>query len=222
MSYDDINERLLRRIMGILGVALPIVVVVWGLFLAGWPPQDSISDYYSLRTRDAFVGILFVIGWILFSYKGHEKMDNIAGYLACLFAMGVALFPNSGNSWEKIVHFSSAACMFLILAFFSLYLFTKTKQSPLGFKRTVTSFRFRAARQDELLTREKKMRNIVYIVCGVLILICIVLVGLYNLFWQHTFIANIKPVLVLETLMIWAFGFSWFVKGETFWKDKEG
>jgi hypothetical protein len=147
-------------------------------------------------------------------------LDNIAGYLACVFAMGVAFFPNSGNGWERIVHFSSAACLFLILSFFSLFLFTKTKDSPKGLKRTVSTFRFRAARPGESLTREKKTRNIVYIICGLVILACIALVGLYNLFWQNTAISAVKPVLLLESFMIWAFGFAWFIKGETFWKDK--
>jgi hypothetical protein len=216
-----INVPLLKLIVGTLGMALPVVVIIWGLFLSGWPPQNSLSDYYSLRTRDAFVGILFVIGWILFAYSGYEKMDSIAGKLACVFAMGVAIFPNSGKGWERIVHFSSAACLFLLLSFFSLYLFTKTKSSPQGFKRTMTSFRFKAARPGELLKREKKNRNRAYIVCGLVILVCIALVGLYNLLWQDTIISYFKPVLVLETLMIWAFGFAWFVKGETFWKDKK-
>ena len=85
--------------------------MVWGFALSGWSIelQDSISDYYSLRTRDAFVGILFVIAWFLCTYKGYETVDDIAGYLACLFALGVAFFPNSGGSWERIVHFSSRA-----------------------------------------------------------------------------------------------------------------
>jgi len=218
---SGINEPLLRLIVGVLGIALPIVLMVWGFFLLhGWSLQDSLSDYYSLRTRDAFVGILFVIGWFLFAYKGHEKMDGIAGKLACLFAMGVALFPNSGSGWERAVHLSSAACLFLLLAFFSLYLFTKTNESPPGFWPTVRSFHFKAARRGESLTREKRSRNRVYIICGIIIVVCIILVLLYNLFWQNTAISNIKPVLLLEWTMIWAFGFAWLIKGETFWKDK--
>jgi hypothetical protein len=218
---SGINVPLLRLIVGTLGMALPVVVMIWGLFLSGWPPQDSLSDYYSLRTRDAFVGILFVIGWILFAYKGYEKMDNVAGKLACVFAMGVAIFPNSGNGWERIVHFSSAACLFLVLSFFSLFLFTKTKDSSEGFRRTVSGFRLSAARPGSPVTREKKKRNTVYIVCGLVILVCMALVGLYMLLWQNTAISNIKPVFCLEWIMIWAFGFAWFVKGETFWKDKK-
>ena len=104
----------LRRIIGILGIALPIVLTVWGFALSGWSLNlpNSISDYYSLRTRDALVGILFAIAWFLCTYKGYETIDDIAGYLACLFALGVAFFPNSGGNWERIVHFSSAFACF--------------------------------------------------------------------------------------------------------------
>ena len=49
----------LRRIVGVLGVGLPFVVVIWGFaLLGGLEFQSSISDYYHLRTRDAFVGSL--------------------------------------------------------------------------------------------------------------------------------------------------------------------
>ena len=52
----------LRRVVGVLGMALPVVVALWGFyFLKGIEIQSSISDYYGLRTRDAFVGILCVM-----------------------------------------------------------------------------------------------------------------------------------------------------------------
>ena len=131
MSTEGTRERLLvshltlRRVLGVLAVALPIVLALWGFALCECIElQDSLSDYYSLRTRDAFVGILFVIAWFLFAYRGYDLGDNIAGYLACLFALGVALFPNSGEDWEKTLHFASAAAMFLMLSYFSLRRFT--------------------------------------------------------------------------------------------------
>jgi len=152
-------------------VALPIVVVAWGLCITGWPPQDSISDYYSLRTRDAFVGILFVIGWILFAYKGYKTIDSVAGKLVCLFAMGVALFPNSGQNWERTLHFTSASCMFLILAFFSLYLFTRNEQSkPEKIRQILATNPFKANKIARTITLEKQTRNKVYIFCGTAIL----------------------------------------------------
>ncbi len=220
MSGYDMDERLLRRIVGALGIALPVVVMVWGFFLTDWTLQGSLSDYYSLRTRDAFVGILFVIGWFLFAYRGYERLDNIAGNLACVFALGVALFPNSGNHWERIVHFSSAACLFLVLSFFSLFLFTKSKDSPEGLWGTLTSFRFGGSKTGGDRTPQKKKRNRVYVVCGLLMLGFLILVGLYMWLWKDTAISAIKPMFWLETLMIWAFGVSWFIKGETLLKDR--
>lgn len=213
----------LRRIMGILGVALPIVLMVWGFALSGWSfeLQDSISDYYSLRTRDAFVGILFVIAWFLCTYKGYETVDEIAGYLACLFALGVAFFPNSGAGWERIVHFSSAAGLFLVLSFFSLFLFTKSHESPKGLRGTLSSFRFGVIKSSDPQKSQKKIRNRVYVACGLVMLACLVSTGLYYSLWKNTAVSAIKPVFWLESFMIWAFGISWFVKGETLWKDKK-
>jgi hypothetical protein len=189
----------LRRVVGALGVALPVVVALWGLALCHCRAlQPSISDYYSLRTRDAFVGILFTIGWFLFTYRGYDRRDNIAGNLACLFALGVALFPNSGSSLEQVVHFASASALFLVLAYFSLFLFTKSAGNP---------------------TAKKLVRNRVYKLCGVIMLVCIALIGLYYWRLTDTPVASAKPVFWLESLALWAFGFSWAVKGETLWKD---
>ena len=188
----------LRKVVGVLGVALPIVVAVWGFTICGCF-EPSISDYYSLRTRDAFVGILFTIGWFLFTYHGYDRRDNIAGNIACIFALGVALFPNSGTPLQSHVHFASAVGLFLVLAYFSLVLFVKSSGNP---------------------TPQKLMRNRVYRACGVIMLVCIALIGLcYTVLSTPSFLSA-KPVFWLESLALWAFGFSWFVKGEAILKDR--
>ncbi len=132
----------LRRVLGVISIALPFVLMLWGFALSGWSMklQDSISAYYSLRTRDAFVGTLVVIGLFLFTYRGYERRDDVAGYLACVFALGVAFFPNKPQGWESIVHFSSAAGLFLVLSFFSLILFTKTKKVELADLKSVMGY----------------------------------------------------------------------------------
>lgn len=188
----------LRRVVGILGISLPIIVAVWGALLCNCL-EPTISDYYRLRTRDALVGILFTVGWFLFTYRGYERKDEIAGNLACAFALGVALFPSSGARWEQIVHLVSAALLFLVLAYFSFCLFTQSAPVP---------------------TPEKRLRNRVYRFCGVLIVVCLVLIGVCYRLGLAGDTAPFKPVFWLETLALWAFGFSWFVKGETLWKDR--
>lgn len=113
--------------MGGLGVALPVVVAVWGFLLLGrLEIQSSISDYYSLRTRDAFVGILFTIAWFFYAYSPYKgDPDDVAGNWACAFALGVAIFPNSGTGWDPILHFTAAFGLLSVLSYFSLCLFTK-------------------------------------------------------------------------------------------------
>ena len=211
MTNDETEERLivshltLRRVVGILGVALPVILALWGFALCECIElQNSISDYYGLRTRDALVGILFAIGWFLFAYRGYGLGDSIAGYLACLFALGAALFPNSsGDEWQRVVHFTSAVMLFLVLSYFALFLFTKSNEPR------------------ESWTDQKKLRNRIYVACGAVMLACIVLIGLYFGLLKDTAVSDIKPVFWLESLVLWTFGISWFVKGQTLWKDVE-
>jgi len=205
-GQDDtlvISYLFLRRVVGILGVALPFVLAI-GSFVLGSSTgiEASISDYYDTIMRGVFVGILFAIGIFLFSYRGYEKKDNVAGYLACVFAIGVALFPATVDSRAvRTVHFLSAVAMFLTLAYFSYFLFTKSKEDP--------PYR-----------PEKRHRNRVYRTCGLIIVASIALIALYIMVLEGTAIDAYKPVFVLETLALVAFGFSWFVKGATLWKDK--
>jgi hypothetical protein len=186
-------------VVGVLGVTLPIVLALWGFLLCHcFRLQPSISDYYGLRTRDAFVGILFTIGWFLFTYKGYERKDDIAGNLACVFAICVALFPNSGTPPERVVHFGSSLGFFLVLSYFSLFLFTKSQPVP---------------------TPQKRVRNSIYRVCGVTILLCLALIGWYHVVLGGPTASALPPVFVLESAALWAFGISWFIKGDTLFKD---
>lgn len=192
--------RTLRRIVGFLGIALPVVLAFWGFVVcADHRIQPSISDYYYCRTRDALVGILFTIGWFLYAYPGYERKDNVAGNVAGLCALGVALFPDQGPGFEPTVHFTSATILFLALAYFSLFLFTKSEGAP---------------------TSWKVKRNRVYRVCGVVMLLCIAALAVYHVAPKSPSIDALRPVFWLESLSLWAFGVSWGVKGETWLRDR--
>lgn len=191
----------LRRVVGVLGVLLPLLLVV-GCFVLGAPTilQDSISDYYGTVMRNVFVGVLFTIGWFLFTYRGYERSDDIAGDIACASMLCVALFPiTSESAAVRAVHLVSAGVLFLVLSYFSLVLFTKSQ----------------SARQ----AKEKQIRNWIYRFCGTLMLLCIAGIGIYYLALQTTAVSDIRPVFWLESIALWAFGWSWFVKGETLFRD---
>jgi hypothetical protein len=194
--------RTLRRLVGALGMALPVVLaggcMVWQRSVA---LEDTISDYYGTIMRNVLVGTLFTVGWFLWSYRGYESKDDTAGNVACVFALGVALFPaTSPSRWVRWVHFASATLLFLTLAYFALVLFTKQAPSP---------------------TPQKLVRNRVYVASGVVILLCIAAIALYSVALEGTAVAALRPVFWLESLALWAFGFAWLVKGETLWRDAE-
>mgnify|MGYP006313488141 FL=1 len=166
-----------------------------------------ISDYYHTVMGDVFVGSLCAIGMFLLTYRGHERSDDIAGNLACLFAVGVAVFPTARSEHpegiERLVgmaHYTSAALMFLILAYFCLVLFVKTDPG-------------------KPMTDEKRTRNRLYRLCGGLILVCIAGIGIAKLALPETFVARYDPVFWLESTAVVAFGLSWLVKGEAILKD---
>jgi hypothetical protein len=197
---EIVSYRTLRRVVGVLGVSLPVVLALWGFTIVGeLRLQPSISDYYVLRTRDAFVGVMFTIAWFLFTYRGYDWRDNTAGNLACAFALGVALFPSSGSHGERIVHIVSATALFLVLAYFSFFLFTLSAGSP---------------------TPQKIVRNRIYRACGVAIVVCVVFAAGDYLFLGASPLRDLSPMFWLESGALWAFGVSWFVKGETLFKDR--
>jgi hypothetical protein len=192
----------LRRAVGFFGILLPWLLTLGCMLLGGCTAiEESISQYYGTDVRDLFVGLLFVIAWFLFAYRGYERKDDIAGDFACIFALGVALFPTTSQSGLiRAVHFACAASLFLVLSYFSICLFTKTdeKGSP---------------------TKEKKKRNKVYVACGVIMLVCIACVPSSYAVLSESAIARIKPVFWLESLALSAFGVSWLIKGKTLLQD---
>ena len=189
----------LRRVVGLLGVAMPIVCAIVGFVVMGWWHfEPTISDYYRIDpSRNAFVGILFTIGWFLFTYRGFDWRDEVAGFFGCVFALGVALFPCT-MPWTAKYHYLSASGMFLTLAIFAL-LFRQSK----GF-----------------MTPEKRKRNAIYLGCAIVIVLCIATIGVFSDSLKTSLWLGIPAFYALETLALWAFGISWFIKGETLFKDK--
>ena len=198
----------LRKLFGILGVLLPFVMVLGGFIFFQETVQKSISSYYYTGMRDVFVGILCAMGVFLISYHGYGRVDSIAGKLGGLFALGIAFFPTTpeahASSTARIigmVHYASAALFFLTIAYFSLFLFTKTNP-------------------EKEPTLRKKQRNMVYRISGWTILVCLALIAINGFSGDGSVIPEeFHPVFWLETIANLAFGISWIVKGEALLKD---
>jgi len=199
----------LRKIVGILGILLPFVLWLGALLLFQEGPQSSISAYYYTKMRNVMVGVLWATGVFLYAYRGYDRRDDIAGNLACLFAIGVTLFPTApdgaADSYILLIdkfHLACAALFFLTLTYFCLFLFTQSDKKKLGVR--------------------KRQRNLIYQICGYLILACIVLMAVYSFLPDGTKapLVPLRPIFWLETFAILAYGVSWFVKGEAILKDQ--
>jgi len=211
-NYLVISYLTLRTLIGALGIALPVALVI-GSWIKGSDEAflPSISCYYHSDMRDLFVGILCAVALFLFAYRGYDKKDLIAGNLGGLFALGVAFLPTtdcmvSPTALQKILgklHLFSATLFFLVLIYFSLYLFTLSDKPKSQWK------------------KPKENRNMAYIICGIIMSASIFIIGLYFLVLKKLIpgLDGINPVFWLETIALWAFGFSWLTKGEVLWKD---
>jgi len=220
----------MRKFIGIIGVALPPVLIIGLIILEGHSKiLDSISVYYYSDYSDysvignIFDGSMFATGIFLICYQ-YRLLDDIISTIAGLCAIGVALFPTTPppdcsryimkcptplqmtiGKW----HTGFAISFFLLLALFSLFLFPKSdKKDP----------------KDR--TTEKLRRNTVYYGCGIAMLIILGLAGLdlfVPFFHDASWLQQIHPITLFEGLAIEVFGIAWFVKGETFGilKDKE-
>ncbi len=205
----------MRRIIGMLGISFPVVLVLGGLVQDEPSIQASISAYYYTNMRDFFVGLLSSVALFLISYKGYEKIDDIVCKLSGLCALGLILFPTSLHTGKiskvgmllvrenvsEFVHLTFGACFFILLAYNSIFLFTK--RAPGG----------------GIMSKAKRKRNIVYRTCGIVMLLAILLLFIYKTYFEHTILNKMYLTLILESIALFAFGISWLIKGNTFFRD---
>ena len=191
----------LRKAVGWIGILLPFILIIGGLFLFNEDIQKSISSYYYTRMGNLFVGSICAIALFLFFYTGYDRWDNWLGNLTGFSGLGIAFFPATEtglNSLTGYVHLISAAIFFLALALFSLFLFTRKGSSP---------------------TPQKLVRNKIYTVCGLTIIVSMVAIIIYFILTS-----NNEPestfVFWAETVALIAFGISWLVKGGTLYPDR--
>ncbi len=220
----------IRRAIGFIGISLPLALAVGKVLIDGSGLQDSISAYYYTVMRDVFVGSMCAVAVFLVSSKGYGKWDTIAGVLAGVFALGVALFPTrpgpeatSSQAAIGVVHLASAAMFFLTLALTSILLFTRTYPEDTKRQRglaRLSQFLVTSTLPGRRLPPRKKARNVIYRVCGYAIVASIAAMAVLATQPETSSIKQLHPTFWLESLAVVAFGISWLVKGETLLRDK--
>jgi hypothetical protein len=192
----------LRKAVGWIGILLPFVLVLGNIFIfREREVLTNMSVYYHTGMHDIFVGSICAIALFLFFYRGYDRWDDLSADIAGVFALGVAFFPTVEDGpwdWAAWIHFISAACFLVILAIISLFLFTRGEEHPTGMKRK---------------------RNIVYRVCGIVMLASLASIEIFFLFFDGIN-SDSRYVLIAETVTLMAFGISWLTKGGTLYPDK--
>lgn len=196
-----VDTKRMRIMIGVLGMLLPWLVA---LITLSWPQSISIT-YYSIFAVGTFMVVLGSAGILLINYKGYEKIDDISATIAGIFGILICLFPMTylpdpsaktgvlhlPSNISNIFHCISAVGFFGTLAFMSFFLFTKTSGK---------------------ITPQKKIKNVIYRICGIGMLASFLLFFLnfipnfecYNLTW------------IIEAIALFFFGASWIVKSDAF------
>lgn len=212
-----INVLKLRKILGWLGAALPIIVAALYMIFevsAFIFPESISATYYVDSCITPFMIILGAAGILLMCYEGYDKQDRIVCTLAGIFGLFICLFPcfNEGldfGPWTPVgtfqlpavvsgwIHNISAIIFFGLLAYNSYFLFTKSGAE---------------------MTAEKKKRNIIFKTCGIgmiasfVLLIPLTILDVYYATW------------LIEAIALGFFGVSWLTKSQCYswlFKDKD-
>lgn len=204
-TADDLSGHEHRQLIGYIGASLPLLV--WLIHalrpqpgMPRWTPLGSISAYYYTGAVAVFVGTLIALAVFLLAYRGYrnayQRVDRLVAIVAGCAAIGVAAFPAGAPHpltepvwWSPLtawIHYGSAGLLFSAFAAYALWLFRLTDP-------------------DRETTPGKELRNRIYFVCGVIIVLCIAWVGVNGL--------TGRPIFWPETIALLAFAVSWLTKG---------
>ena len=201
----DLWLRRIRNLAGFLGMILPWISLIGAIIVSNttgvpaefWPTLSISATYYICP---ALTGILTAASVVLMCYDGYNLRDNFITTISGIFGIMIVLFPCACTvSGEMVgffqlpvaisntIHCASACAFFILLSINSLFLFTIGEKEP---------------------TKQKKIRNIIYRVCGIGMICALILMVLPVSFFAKTF--------VVEAIALTFFGISWLVKGQVF------
>lgn len=206
MRHDKKTMNHQRRMLALTGFLLPILSTIPG-FIAG--DRNAPDFWWSISATFYATSCIFMIMTLgrfsgyLFTYEGYDLGDKATCRFSAAMAYGIVLFPcktsaagpttgvfNLPTPISHVIHCIIAALLFGSFAYMIGFRFTKTDK--------VTA-----------LTRGKRKRNIIYIVCASIIslaMISQVITSMLDIGWM---------TIVNEAIMLWSFSFAWLVKSDT-------
>lgn len=228
----------LRRCVGVLGLALPILLLAGGLMFFDradhiWGGSIS-AHYWAPHLRDLFVGTLCTIGVFLCFYQGYRReisshyffkgRSRVADWLARhvsdwwvttgagVGALITALVPTAcpdctcpTGTWlcpAPVIHWAGAAVFLGLLAWLSLFHFTRTRDAPQDWPDHE-----RAARSRERWLHAA-LGGVMFLALG------LIAVVIWRNIGTDPAPGGFGAVFWLEAVAVWAFGWSWLIKGK--------
>lgn len=202
-------------------------------------PAESVSQYYHLAPHAVFVGALLIVSALLLAYEGWSDhpswKDRIPAYLGSFAAAVVALVPtlsqHLGQSEPTCHAFTEALADFRLLNFVPDRLPFAPSLTP-HFIAALTLFaclaymclfRFQIDRgtpEERSLQGWKQVRNGVYVLCGLVMLVPGLSYFAATYWWKRAYCPeSMKCSLPLDAGVFWveafalfAFGVAWLVR----------
>ncbi len=202
VKVKAMSSLLHRNVLGGLGMLLPVISIIGGLFVRNKPESWWYSISVTYYITPALPIILGSCGIFLLCYRSYEKIDTIINVLSGIFAFGVVLFP-CANPYgieyagyfqipvrvSNVIHCASAMLLFALLAFNIGWLFTRGKN---------------------------ELNNKIYKVCAWSMIVIMFLFVILTIVRMCG--VNIPGFLtmIVEAVLLLIFGFAWLVKGQLF------
>ena len=191
-----------RNVLGGLGMLLPVISIIGGLFVRNKPESWWYSISVTYYITPALPIILGACAIFLLCYRSYEKIDTIINVLSGIFAFGVVLFPCENPygieyvgyfqipvGVSNVIHSASAMLLFALLAYNIGWLFTRG---------------------------QNQLNNKIYKICAwamIVIMVIFVILSIVRICG-----VNIPEYLtmIVEAVLLLIFGFAWLVKGQLF------
>ena len=191
-----------RNVLGGLGMLLPVISIIGGLFVRNKPESWWYSISVTYYITPALPVILGACAIFLLCYRSYETIDTVINVLSGIFALGVVLFPCENPYGIEYV------------GFFQIPVFVSDKIHCVC---AMLLFAFLAYNIGWLFTRgHNELNNKIYRVCACAMIIImaiffmIIIAGLFGLNYPKWL------VMVVEAVLLLLFGFAWLVKGRLF------
>jgi len=223
LEFDQLK---LRLIIGGIAFLLPVLTPAISSI-----PLTSISASYYTESRDVFVGLLFVVGALLFAYDGRPSEvkeeskvrktvrkflrvgapweQGVISTIGAVAAIVAALCPTACDDCSStplsFFHGIAAVILFLTIAYFCLFVFRDSAKA-----------KEKKKKQEGIQGIKQIRRTRVYVSSGVGILVCILGAGVAQLTLAPETRLALSVTFWAETFSLLLFSFSWLIASRVF------